>query len=101
YRKKVYACRIKSEYNFLRAWASGIKASVIMADRKLLQFPMRYPALFVQEINQQVLRNSEFNQVLYAAIRALPHVQDSLCREELNRDLCDIRLQEDGAACPE
>jgi hypothetical protein len=69
-----------------------------MANRKLLQFPVRYPDLFAPQINQQVLRNSEFNQVLYAAIRALPHVQDSFCREELKRALCDLLLHEDGAA---
>jgi len=69
-----------------------------MADAKLLQFPMRNHELFSLEINQQVLRNSEFNQVLYAAIRALPHVQNSRLRDELKRALCDLLLRQDGAA---
>ncbi len=69
-----------------------------MADAKLLQFPMRNHELFSPEINQQVLRNSEFNQVLYAAIRALPHVQNSRLRDELKRALCDLLLRQDGAA---
>lgn len=69
-----------------------------MADAKLLQFPMRNPDLFSPEINQQVLRNSEFNQVLYAAIRALPHVQNSRLRIELKRALCDLMVRQNGAA---
>ena len=69
-----------------------------MANKKLLQFPMRNPDLFSQQINQQVLRNSEFKEVLYAAVRALPHVQNSRCRDELKRALCDLLLRENGAA---
>jgi hypothetical protein len=38
---------------------------------KLLQFPSSNPELFSREINCQVLRSSEFNHVLYAAIRVL------------------------------
>jgi len=62
----------------------------MMADAKLLQFPMRNPDLFSREINCEVLGSSEFNQVLYAAIRALPHVQNSRLREELKHALCDL-----------
>jgi hypothetical protein len=69
-----------------------------MTNRKLLQFPMRNPNLFSQQINQQMLRNSEFNQVLYAAIRALPHVQNFCYRDELKRALCDLLLRENGVA---
>ncbi len=65
-----------------------------MADEKILQFPVRNPALFSPEINYQVLSNSEFTSVLCAAIRALPHVKDSECREELKRTLCELLLQE-------
>ncbi len=65
---------------------------------KLLQFPLRYPDLFSSEINQQVLRNSEFNQLLYAAIRSLPHVQNSCLRDELKQALCDLLLRQNGAA---
>jgi hypothetical protein len=69
-----------------------------MADRKLVQFPMRNPDLFSQQINQQMLRSSEFNGVLYAAIRVLPHVQNSRLREELKQALCDLLLPQNGAA---
>jgi hypothetical protein len=69
-----------------------------MAGAKILRFPMRNPDLFSQEINYQVLSNSEFNRILYAAIRALPHVENSPCREELKRALCDLLLRENGAA---
>lgn len=69
-----------------------------MAHAKLLQFPVHNPALFSREINQQVLTNSEFNRVLYAAIRALPHVQNSSLRNELRRALCDLLLDQNGAA---
>jgi hypothetical protein len=69
-----------------------------MANAKLLQFPIRNPDLFSREINEQVLSHSEFNRILYAAIRALPHVDNSHCREELKRALCDLLLYEDGVA---
>jgi hypothetical protein len=69
-----------------------------MADRKLLQFPLRNPDLFSREINCQVLRNSEFNNVVYAAIRALPHIQNSQPRHELKNALCDLLLHQNGAA---
>lgn len=69
-----------------------------MAVRKILQFPMRNPNLFSREVNCQVLGNSEFSPILCAAIRALPHVKDSRCREELKHALCDFLLQQNGAA---
>jgi hypothetical protein len=69
-----------------------------MANGKLLQFPMRNPDLFSREINYQVLRNSEFNQILYAAIRALPHVSNPCLREELKHALCDLLLRQSRAA---
>src|SRR5205807_6955305 len=59
-----------------------------MANKKLLQFPLRNPDLFSREINRQVLSTSEFNRVLYAAIGALPHVKDPKHREDLKRALC-------------
>jgi len=65
---------------------------------KLLQFPVSNPQLFSPEINYQVLRSSELNEVLYAAIRALPHVQNSDLREELKHALCDLLIPENGAA---
>lgn len=59
---------------------------------------MRNPDLFSREINYEVLSNSEFSRVLYAAIRSLPHVNDSYWREELKRALSDILSHENGAA---
>jgi len=59
---------------------------------------MRNPDLFSREINYQILSTSEFNRILYAAIRALPYVKNSECREELGRSLCDLLLREDGVA---
>ena len=69
-----------------------------MANAKVLQFPMRNPDLFSREINYHVLSCSEFNRILYAAIQALPHVNDPTRREELKRALCDLLLREDGVA---
>jgi hypothetical protein len=69
-----------------------------MTSGKLLQFPMRNPGLFSRAINYQVLSNGEFNQILYTAIRALPHVTNSQCREELKRALCNLLLRDNGAA---
>jgi len=69
-----------------------------MVTGKLLQFPMRNHDLFSREINCQILSSSKFNEILYAAIRALPHVKNSHCREQLKRALCDLLLPEDGVA---
>jgi hypothetical protein len=71
-----------------------MKSTSSMASGKLLQFPIRNPALFSPEINYQVLSNSECTTVLCAAIRALPHVKDWECREELKRALCELLLRE-------
>jgi hypothetical protein len=54
--------------------------------------PGRIPNLFSREINYQVLSNSEFNQILYMAIRALPHIQDLHRPDELKRALCELLL---------
>jgi hypothetical protein len=56
------------------------------------------PELFSREINCEVLRCSEINQVLYAAIHALPQVQNSRLRKELRSALCDLLIQQDDAA---
>jgi hypothetical protein len=69
-----------------------------MANGKLLQFPVRNPDLFSRQINYQVLCHSEFNRILYAAIRALPHVRDQRYRLELKRALCELLLRKDGVA---
>ncbi len=65
---------------------------------KILEFPMRNPTLFSPEVNYQVLSGSEFKRILYAAIRALPHVNDVTRREELKQALCDLLLHENGVA---
>ncbi len=69
-----------------------------MDNGRVLNFPMRNPNLFSPEINYQVLNSSEFTRILYAAIRALPHVKDINRREELKRALCDLLLDENGVA---
>jgi hypothetical protein len=65
---------------------------------RVLQFPMRNPDLFSPEINSQVLSTSKLNQILYAAIQALPHIHDLRSREELKAALCELLLPEDGVA---
>jgi hypothetical protein len=67
-------------------------------DGKVLQFPMRNPDLFSPEINSQVLSCTKLNQILHAAIQALPHVRDPRSREELKIALCDLLLPTDGVA---
>ena len=69
-----------------------------MGNGKLLQFPVRNPDLFSGDINRQVLSTGEFARLLYAAIRALPHVKDPRCREELKRALCDLLFNTDAVA---
>ena len=69
-----------------------------MPGGRVLQFPMRNPDLFSPEINSEVLGSTKFRQVLYAAIQALPHIQDLRERENLRQALCDLLLPEDGAA---
>jgi hypothetical protein len=68
-----------------------------MPSGRVLQFPMRHAYLFTPEINSQILGTSEVYRVLFAAIRALPHVRDSGRREELKQALCDLLLEEDAA----
>ena len=68
-----------------------------MATGKLLEFPIRNPSLFSDEINCQVLSSSEFNRILFAAIQALPHINDVALREELKRALCDLLLDDEIA----
>jgi hypothetical protein len=63
---------------------------------KLLEFPLGNPELFSREINCEVLESGKFHEVLCAAIRALPHVENSGLREELKRALCDLLMN--GAA---
>lgn len=64
---------------------------------KVLQFPMRNPEMFSPEINSQVLSATRLNEILYAAIQALPHVQDLRRREDLKSALCELLLPESVA----
>jgi hypothetical protein len=65
-----------------------------MSRGKVLQFPLRNRRLFSREINAQVLSVGESSRILYAAIRALPHVRDWRRRDELKRALCDLLLNQ-------
>ena len=65
---------------------------------KVLQFPMRNPELFSAEINSQVLSATMLNEILYAAIQALPHIQDLRRREDLKSALCELLLPEGSVA---
>lgn len=69
-----------------------------MSNGKLLQFPLRNPDLLSGEINRHVLSTGAFGQLLCAAIRALPRVEDSGCREELKRALCELLFKADAVA---
>ena len=65
---------------------------------KVLQFPMRNPDLFSPAINSQVLGTTRLNEILYAAIQALPHIQDLQRREDLKSALCELLLPEGSVA---
>ena len=65
---------------------------------KVLQFPMRNPDLFSPEINSQVLSTTRLNEILYAAIEALPHIQDPRKKEDLKSALCEMLLPEGSVA---
>lgn len=56
----------------------------------LIPFPLQHPDSFTPEINRQVLASSEFRRLLYAAIAALPYVEDSRRAEELKQALCEL-----------
>ena len=68
-----------------------------MVPGKLLQFPIRQPDLFTPEINREALSTGGLYRILYAAIRALPYVQDPQCQEELKRALCNLFQEGDAA----
>jgi hypothetical protein len=55
-----------------------------MADH-VIELPVRNPHLFSPEINRQALVAGNLYFVLHSAIQALPHVQESECRENLKR----------------
>jgi hypothetical protein len=65
-----------------------------MLPDNVVSFPVRNPELFCSEINCEILTNSELYRVLYATIRALPHVQDAGRREELKEALCELLLRD-------
>ena len=53
--------------------------------------------MFTPEINREALSTGGLHRMLYAAIRALPYVEDRRCQEELMLALCEL-LQEGDAA---
>lgn len=61
-----------------------------MFSENLIPFPLQHPDSFTPEINREVLASSEFRRLLYAAIAALPHVEDPLRAEELKQALCEL-----------
>ncbi len=65
-----------------------------MASQNLVPFPLRDPASFAPEINRQILESSEFRRLLFAAIEALPHIEDPRCGEELKQALCQLIVPE-------
>lgn len=65
-----------------------------MVSRNVLDFPLRRPELFSPEINARVLAAGEVGRVLYAAIRALPHVADAQSKQELQQALCELIFQD-------
>jgi hypothetical protein len=67
-----------------------------MADH-VIELPVRNPQLFSPEINRQALAGGKLYGVLYSAIHALPYVQESECRENLKRALCDLFLWDPAA----
>ena len=64
-----------------------------MADH-VIELPIRNPQLFSPEINREVLAQGKLHLLLSSAIRALPYVAQSECRENLKRALCDVLLWE-------
>ena len=61
-----------------------------MFSENLIPFPLKQPDSFSHEINRQVLATSEFRRLLYAAIAALPYIEDPLRAEELKQSLCEL-----------
>jgi len=61
-----------------------------MISENLIPFPLRHPDSFTPEINRQVLATSEFRRLLYAAIAALPYIEDPRRAEELKQALCEL-----------
>lgn len=59
---------------------------------------MRNPDLFSPRINSEVLGATNLMPILYAAIQALPYIQDFRRREELKNALCELLLPEDVVA---
>ena len=67
-----------------------------MFPARVLEFPVRDPQLFSEEVNSRMLADGEFGRLLYAAIKALPHIKDPQSQQDLRDALCDLLLR--GAA---
>ncbi len=61
-----------------------------MVYENLIFFPLQDLDSFTPEINRQILATSELRHLLYAAIAALPHIEDPRCAEQLKQALCDL-----------
>ncbi len=61
-----------------------------MLSENVIPFPLLNPDSFTPEVNRQILATSEFRRLLYAAIAALPHIEDRHCGEELKQALCEL-----------
>ncbi|HEU5404079.1 MAG TPA: hypothetical protein VFU86_22175 [Terriglobales bacterium] len=69
-----------------------------MHSENLICFPLHHPDSFGPEINRQILATSEFRRLLFAAIAALPYIEDQRRGVELKEALCELiapDLQED------
>lgn len=67
-----------------------------MSDR-VITIPVRNPQLFSPVINREVLIQGNLYELLSSAVRALPHVSDPECRENLKQALCDILMHDQAA----
>lgn len=61
-----------------------------MPSENLIPFPVLDPESFSPDINREVLATSEFRRLIYAAIEALPYIDDERCGEELKQALCQL-----------
>ncbi len=61
-----------------------------MSSQNLIPFPLLDPESFSPDINREILASSEFRRLIYAAIEALPYVDDPRCGEELKQALCQL-----------
>lgn len=61
-----------------------------MVAENLIPFPLQNAESFTPAINRQILATSEFRRLLFAAIAALPYIEDERCGAELKQALCEL-----------